>query len=219
MAGKIRIIIVEDQTMLRETLTVMLDGEEDFEITGCWADGEEARQCCRDVEHDVAVVDYLLPGMNGIEFARYLLLQVPQVKVIIVSCVCEARIIFEAFEAGVSGYMHKDSPTRELIDAIRAVMNGEKALSSSLIKTYVDFSLTALHRRKKQPLTDEEKEVLILAARGMSNREIALQLKIPVSTVKLRIRSVIEYLNARDRTHAVTKALMQGIIVIDGHVL
>lgn len=205
--------------MLRETLTVLLDGEEDFEITGSWADAEEAQQSCRAVEYDVAVVDYLLPGMNGIEFARNLLLQVPQVKVIIVSCVCEARTIFEAFEAGVSGYMHKDSPTRELIDAIRAVMNGGKALSSGLIKTYIDFSLTALHRRKKLPLTDEEKEVLILAARGLSNREIALQLKIPVSTVKSRIRNVIEYLSARDRTHAVTKALMQGIILIEGHVL
>ncbi|MHC9539736.1 MAG: response regulator [Vulcanimicrobiota bacterium] len=212
---KIHLIIVEHQTLLRETLTAMLSREEDLKVVGCWTNAEEAMRDCHNLKFDIALVGFKLKGMDGIHFTSMLLEHVPQVKVIVVSSVCEGRIICDAFEAGASGYIHKDSSTQELVRSIKAVNCGEMALSFKLLKRYIDFSLASIPaEQKKLPLNGVEKEVLTLAAVGMSNKEIADKLNLPLSTVKLRIRTVIRQLEARDRTHAVIKALSQGIITI-----
>jgi DNA-binding NarL/FixJ family response regulator len=213
MSRTMKIVIIEDQTMLRETLAFLLSQESDFEIAGNWGDGESALNACRNLDINVAVVNYLLPGINGIQVTRKLLEMKPRVKVIISSCIADARVIHEAFDAGASGFIHKNTSTTELLQSIRAVMKNKRALSSNLLNTYIEFSLAAIPFQPNPAIiSQEQKEILTLAAAGLSNKEISHKIQTPLSTVKLRIRTAIKALDSRDRTHAVTKAISLGLI-------
>ncbi|MHC9539173.1 MAG: response regulator [Vulcanimicrobiota bacterium] len=212
---KTDIILIEDQVILCETMAHFISQQADFNLAGYWPDAESALPVCRDIHIDVALVDYMLPGMNGIQFSELLLQHSPKTKVLIISFVSEARIIFEAFEAGVAGFIHKQASSADLIKAIQSVRQGERVLSPNLLKLFIDFSVSTMPQHiRTDLLTAEQKEILTMAGAGLSNKEISDSLKQPESFVKLRLRGAMKSLNARDRTQAVIKAISQGLIQV-----
>jgi DNA-binding NarL/FixJ family response regulator len=212
----IKLIIVEDHSVLRETLKIALNMEHDFEIVGDWPSAEAALESMDAAPFDVALLDRMLPGLDGVGLTKKLKEMRPDSKIIMLSMVTEEKKILEAFEAGVSGYVPKQSPISELIDTIKKVASGQMVISQGLTESLIMFfTKTKDDPRSKTPLSDEQLEMLNLAADGLTNKEIATKLDLPLPIVKKRFREMFQILDANHRTHAIVKAAKLGLIHIE----
>jgi DNA-binding NarL/FixJ family response regulator len=214
--GNIKIVIVEDQTILRETLVVALNMEEGFEVVGHWQSAEELLDYVECNECDVAVVDNMLPGMDGITLTRALRERFPALKTVILSMHAREEDVLDAFDAGVMGYLPKEISTSELIRAIRSVVSGEAVICQKITKSLMIYCAQLKGPRvESEPpsiLTGEECRMLKCVSRGYSNKEIADLLNMPVAKIKLAFHELFKKLDARDRTHAVVKAFKLRLI-------
>lgn len=214
--SKIRIILIEDHTVLRETIAIALNMENEFDVIGHWGSGEDALKSVADKEFDIAVVDRMLPGMDGIVLTKRIREKYPDASVIMLSMVNEEQRILEAFEAGVRGYLLKDVPISEVIDSIKRVHRGEMVIQKSLTENLITFfSRIRDSKGFHDILTDEQMKVLTHASEGLTNKEIADKLGLPLPIIKLRFREIFHKLNARHRTHAIMKAVKLGILTIE----
>jgi len=220
----IRVLIADDQALVRAGLTALLGAEPDIEVVGVAADGTEALALARDLSPDVACLDIRMPGMNGIEVARALSSSDanPPIPVLMLTTFDLDDYVFGALEAGAAGFLLKDADPDVIVGAVRQVAAGngtlDHALTRRILREFVD-------RRRLQPvtgaradglLTTRERDVLHLLAEGMSNEEIAAALVVEVSTVKSHLARMLPKLGVRSRLQAVVWAYQNRIVKVFG---
>ena len=197
----IRILLAEDQKLLLGAIGQLLALEDDLEVIGRAADGDEARALIEQHRPDMVVSDIEMPGLTGLELAEWLAREYPQIRVVILTTFARPGYLRRALEAGVSGYLLKDTPAEKLADAMRRAHRGERVIAPELALTAFDA---------KDPLTDRERQVLRLAGEGISNAEIGRRLHLAEGTVRNYLSEAIGKLDADNRIEAFRIARDQG---------
>lgn len=218
MAETIRVLLVDDQRLMREGLRVLLELEEGLEVVGEAGDGKEALEAYATLRPDVVLMDVRMPGMDGVEATRRLRERWPDARIIILTTFDDDAYVFEGLRAGALGYLLKDVSGDDLAKAIRTVAAGGALLAPSVARKVVaEFSRLAPPSRPPdeglpEPLSEREKEVLRLLAQGLSNREIAERLVLAEGTVKNHVTTILQKLGVRDRTQAALRARQLGLL-------
>jgi len=205
----IRVMLVDDHTMVRRGLATFLKIFDDLQLVGEAESGEAAVQICADVLPDVILMDMVLPNMDGAVSTRVIRQQFPQVQVIALTSFKTGDLVWNALEAGAIGYLLKDVSADELVDAIRAAYAGRATLSPEVAQTLVE---SATQPRLGLNLTERELEVLKLMVEGLNNTQIAGRLTVSPSTIKSHVSNILAKLDVASRTEAVTLALRHHII-------
>jgi DNA-binding NarL/FixJ family response regulator len=215
-----RVLIADDQPLMRTGFRMILDAEPDIEVVGEAADGEEAIRLAAHVRADVVLMDVRMPRLDGIEATRRLAgprVEDP-VRVLILTTFDLDEYVLAALRAGASGFLLKDAPPEDLVEAIRIVAAGDALIAPSVTRRLLDRFATSLpdpatvRPAALDSLTAREVEVLGLVARGMSNAEIAEQLVVSETTVKTHVGRILAKLDLRDRVQAVVLAYETGIV-------
>ncbi len=214
-----RIMVVDDQDVVRAAFEVLLATQPDFVVVGSACDGEQAVRLCRQLRPDVVLMDVRMPGLDGIAATRRIV-SAPGTapRVLILTTFDLDAHVYDALEAGASGFLLKDATAERLFDAVRVVAAGEALLAPTVTRRLVaEFSRLRVRRRERddtlRALTARETEVLRLIAEGLSNTEIADRLVVGEETVKSHVSRVLTKLGLRDRTQAVVLAYESGLIV------
>jgi DNA-binding NarL/FixJ family response regulator len=207
---EIDVFIVEDQTLMRQGLKILLDLEPDMRVTGEAQDGETAIRQVLDLRPDVVLMDIQLPGLNGLEATEAICAAWPEAKVIILTTFGRDDYVFQAIRAGAMGFLLKDTPADNLLETIRRVYAGEVFIQQEIASRALR-ELIGPQARTIEPLTDREKEVLNLLAQGHSNREIAEDLVLTEGTVKNHVSNILGKLQAENRTQAADIARRYGL--------
>lgn len=204
----IKVLLVDDQGLIRQGLRALLELEPDLEIVGEAENGEQAINLVAQFQPDVVLLDIRMPIMDGVAATREIQKRFPKTKILVLTTFDDDEYVSAALQNGAMGYLLKDTPSEELAVAIRAVHKGYTQLGPGIVKKLLtQFSHAAPTQSPPVPsslaeLTPREKEVLQLIARGASNREIAHQLYISEGTVKNHVTNILNRLNLRDRTQA-----------------
>jgi NarL family two-component system response regulator LiaR len=208
MSEILRILIVEDQRIVREGLVALFEDESALQIVGEAATGEEALQRYAELAPDVVLMDLQLPGIDGAEATRRLCAADPQARILVLTTYATDEFIFAALRAGARGYLLKDASAAELVTAIQAIYAGQTQLSPEVAARLV----AGVGGDGPEPLTPREREVLTLLGRGHSNDMIAADLHIAPRTVKVHVQNILAKLGAANRTEAVTIGLRRGLL-------
>jgi DNA-binding NarL/FixJ family response regulator len=225
----IRVLLVDDQNLVRQGIRLLLEIEPDIQVIGQAANGREALQQVEALLPDVVLMDVRMPEMDGVAATRQLSARFPEIGVIILTTFEDDEIVFDGLKAGARGYLLKDISSEEMAEAVRKVAAGGALIQPSITrKVLAEFSRLASAsdgaaqtpsspagapgKALLEPLTEREQEVLHALAKGLSNREIAEQLVITEGTVKNHVSNLIAKLEVRDRTQAVLKAQELGLI-------
>lgn len=212
---KIRLLIVDDHTLFRESLRTHLSNIEDFCVVGEAADGIQALERVRELAPDVVLMDFAMPELNGLQATWQIKRNFPSTRVLVLTMYDTGPHVDEILRAGASGYVLKRAPTEELVCAIRAIAQGEAFLGPSVAKRVVNGYLEHTRHASpdgEQPLTSRERELLALVAEGKTNRQIADLLCISVSTVQAHRLNLMKKLGLHDRTQLVRYAIRSGLI-------
>ena len=232
MTDVLRVLVVDDQALMRSGFAMMLGAEADIEVVGDAADGADALEQCRRLRPDVVLMDVQMPGMDGIE-ATALIVAEDLAKVLILTTFDRDDYLFDALKAGASGFLLKNSDPDDLADAVRAVGHGHALLAPEVTRRVIErLAVPGAHNnadteadaagldappRPAPPgldlLTGRETEVLRLVARGLSNAEIAAHLVVGEATVKTHVSSCLSKLHLRDRVQAVVLAYEAGLVL------
>jgi DNA-binding NarL/FixJ family response regulator len=219
MSDQIRVLIADDQQLVREGLHLLLDLLPDIGVAGEASDGAAAVEQAQKLKPDVILMDVQMPKLDGVTATRQIQETCPEIKIIILTTFDDDEYIFEGLRAGAVGYLLKDVPSERLAEAIRAAARGEAFIHPSVTRKVVaEFTrLTEReHVRRKQPLVEplspREMEVLALLAEGLSNQEVADRLTIAPGTVKNHVSNILAKLGVRDRTQAVLQAQELGLL-------
>jgi DNA-binding NarL/FixJ family response regulator len=208
----IRILIVDDHPVTREGLHAALDIEDGVEVVGEAGSGEQAIQNAGELRPDVVFMDVRMPGMGGIEAARAIRQASPDTKVILVTVDESRTSISEAIQAGVSGYLLKDTSADELVNAARLAVEGKAVIHPQLTRAFIEEVQTAEKRGDAAALSRREKEILQKVAYGATTKEVAHDLGISPHTVKTHLERIFEKLGANDRAQAVAIAIRTGLV-------
>jgi len=215
-----RVLIADDQALMRGGFRMILDAEDDLEVVGEAIDGADAVRRYESLRPDVVVMDVRMPTMDGIEATRRLTAADPPARVLILTTFDLDEYVYEALRAGASGFLLKDRPPEELVAAVRIVAAGDALLAPTVTRRLIE----EFARRPPAPaappgfetLTEREREVLMLIARGLSNAEIASALFVAETTVKTHVGRVLSKLRLRDRAQAVVVAYESGLVAPGG---
>ena len=214
----IRVLIADDQALLRGGLRMILDAQDDLDVVGEAIDGRDAVEQVHRLQPDVVVMDVRMPSMDGIEATRQLSALVPAARVLILTMFELDEYVFEALRAGASGFLLKDRPPEELVAAVRVVAAGDALLAPSVTRRLIgEFARrpaasAALDMSLVGALSEREREVLVLMGHGLSNGEIAERLFVAETTVKSHIGRVLAKLGLRDRAQAIVLAYESGLV-------
>lgn len=218
MTDKIRLLIVDDQRLMREGLRTLLELEHGFEIVGEATDGQTALDAYAELNPDVVLMDIRMPGMDGVEATRRLCVSWPETRVIILTTFDDDANVFEGLRAGAAGYLLKDLSGEELANAIRTVYSGGGLIEPTVAKR-VMAEFARLHPPARlideglpEPLSKRELAVLKLVSDGLSNREIGNKLGLSEGTVKNYVTSILQKIGVRDRTQAALRGRELGLI-------
>jgi DNA-binding NarL/FixJ family response regulator len=212
----IGVLIADDQALMRGGFRMILDAEPDIEVVGEAIDGADAVRGFERLHPDVVVMDVRMPTMDGIEATRRITALEPTARVLMLTTFDLDEYVYEALRAGASGFLLKDRPPEELVQAVRVVAAGDALLAPTVTRRLIEefahrpgalATPTALGE-----LTDREREVLVLMARGRSNAEIARDLFVAETTVKTHVGRVVHKLSLRDRAQAVVLAYESGLV-------
>jgi DNA-binding NarL/FixJ family response regulator len=214
---RIRVLVVDDQPLIRRALSALLAGFDDLEVVGEAVDGLAAVSAAARHRPDAVVMDVRMPGLDGIEATRRIRAAQPDTAVIVLTTYDVDEYVFDAVRAGASGFLLKDGDADELVRAIRVAVAGEALVApSSLRRLLLEFARAPLvdeaASARIATLTDREREVLMLMAEGLTNTEIATRIVVSQATVKTHVSSVLAKLGARDRTQAVVLAYESGVV-------
>ncbi|MGV9377868.1 response regulator [Nonomuraea sp. NPDC003707] len=212
----IRVVIADDQALLRGSFRVLVDSEPDLAVVGEAATGVEAVTVALEQRPDVVLMDVRMPEMDGIEATRRLR---DVSRVLVVTMFDLDSYVYDALRAGASGFLLKDTPPADLLAAIRVVASGEALLAPTVTRRLIEeFTRTPVLPRVKglDGVTEREREVLMLIARGLSNGEIAEYLQVSLATVKTHITRLLAKLEARDRAQLVIAAYESGLVSAAG---
>ncbi|SFO48384.1 two component transcriptional regulator, LuxR family [Geodermatophilus obscurus] len=213
----IRVLLVDDQPLLRTGFRLILQSEPDIEVVGEAGDGEVALSQVRALRPDVVLMDIRMPRMDGVEATRRLAEFDDPPRVLVLTTYDLDEYVVDSLRAGASGFLLKDVPAEDLVDAVRVVHRGEAVVAPRVTRRLLDrfARLLPAPRTDDAPLpelTDREHQVLLLMARGLSNAEIAGQLVLSETTVKTHVSNVLMKLGLRDRVQAVVLAYERGIV-------
>jgi DNA-binding NarL/FixJ family response regulator len=214
----IRLLIVDDQELVRTGFRLLLETQNDLEVVGEAGTGLEAIELVSELRPDVVLMDIRMPGMDGVETTARLTAAAiePPPRVLVLTTFDLDEYVFGALRAGAAGFLLKDAPRERLLEAIRVVHGGEALLSPSITRRLIeDFAARTdpLQPPKSlEDITPREREVLVLVARGLSNGEIAERLVVTEATVKSHVGSILMKLDLRDRVQAVVFAYEHGIV-------
>jgi len=217
MKKAIRVLIVDDQVLFREGLKTLLETHDDVEVIAVAGNGSEALELAAVKRPDVTLMDLNMPVMNGVEATREMLVREADAKVLVLTTFDDDERIFEALKSGAKGYLLKDTPSAQLVEALRTVMRGESYLQPSIAsKVVAELNRLSAPKAKSatlvEPLSHREEEVLRALAGGMSNKEIGSQLHLAEGTVKNHVSNILGKLGVLDRTQAALKARDLGML-------
>jgi len=218
MVEMIRLLLVDDQRLMRDGLRILLELESDFEVIGEAEDGAKALEAYRQLSPDVVLMDIRMPNMDGVEATRRLRDFDLNARVIILTTFDDNEYIFEGLRAGALGYLLKDVSGEELADAIRKVAAGGSMIEPSVARKVVaEFARLAPATPEAaedliEPLSEREVEILKLVSQGLTNKEIAAKLYLAEGTVKNYVTSILQKIDARDRTQAALRARELGLL-------
>jgi DNA-binding NarL/FixJ family response regulator len=211
-----RVVVADDQALVRAGLKMVLEAEDDIDVVGEAADGEEVLKVARNTKPDVVLMDIRMPVLDGLEASRRLLATENPPKVLVLTTFDEEEYLYEALRAGTSGFLLKVSPPEQLIGAVRTVAAGnaliDPAVTQRVIAAFGRRAAVKPPPPSLQELTARELEVLQLLARGLSNQEIAGELIVGDATIKTHVARVLMKLGLRDRVQAVVFAYEHGIV-------
>jgi DNA-binding NarL/FixJ family response regulator len=221
--SSIRVLLVDDQEIVRRGLTTILKYAPGIEVAGEAGDGEEAVSLAHALQPDVVLMDLKMPRLGGIPATRRICAELPDTQVIILTTYDTDDLVFEGIKAGAKGYLLKDAASETLVEAVRGVMRGESRIDPSVARKVLnEFQRVATEAPARparieadaliEPLTPREEEVLHLLAEGLSNKEIGARLHLTEGTIKNYVSNIIAKLQANDRTHAVVTALRRGLV-------
>jgi DNA-binding NarL/FixJ family response regulator len=214
----IRVLLCDDQALVRGGFRMILDAREDIEVVGEAEDGRQVIELARRIDPDVILMDVRMPNVDGVEATRRLVEAGSRARILILTTFDLDEYVYKALRSGASGFLLKDVQPAQLVDAIRVVAAGEALLAPSVTRRLLDrFADTLPGDEAKPPtalesLTERELEVLKLLAGGLSNAELAEQLFLSETTVKSHISSVLRKLDLRDRVQAVVLAYEAGLV-------
>jgi DNA-binding NarL/FixJ family response regulator len=215
----IRVVLADDQALVRGGLRVLLDAEDDIQVVGEAADGADALDVVRETEPDVVLMDIRMPRMDGLEATRHIAddAHLSDVRVIMLTTFELDEYVFEALRSGASGFLLKDAEPIDLLQAIRVVVTGASLLSPTITRRLIDEFVSRPERRTPTSealdvLTEREREVLALVAGGLSNEEIAAELIISPATARTHVSRAMVKLGARDRAQLVVLAFESGLV-------
>jgi DNA-binding NarL/FixJ family response regulator len=216
----IRLVIVDDQELVRTGFRLFLETHDDLEVVGEAGDGAEAIERARKLRPDVILMDIRMPRMDGVDATARLTSAgiEPPPRVLVLTTFDLDEYVFGALRAGAAGFLLKDAPRERLVEAIRVVHGGDALLSPSITRRLIEDFAARIGPLEPQPallesLTPREREVLVLVARGLSNGEIAERLVVTEATIKSHVGSVLLKVGLRDRVQAVVFAYEHGIVV------
>ncbi|HMO10986.1 MAG TPA: response regulator transcription factor [Actinotalea sp.] len=222
MTGRTRILLVDDQALMRMGFAMVLDGEPDLEVVGEAGDGATALAQVRALKPDVVLMDVRMPGMNGIDATSRIVADHPEVRVLVLTTFDLDEYAFAALRAGASGFLLKDTEPAELVAAVRAIASGDAVVAPRVTRRMLDLFAPHLPRAESpreagtdprlDELTPRELEVLRAIARGLSNAEIAAEKVLSEATVKSHVGHVLAKLGVRDRVQAVIVAYESGLV-------
>ncbi|MFI2202845.1 response regulator [Streptomyces sp. NPDC020192] len=217
-AGTIRVLIADDQEMVRQGFTVLLNTQPDIEVVGQAVDGLDAIARTAELAPDVVLMDIRMPEMGGLEATRRISVEHPAVKVLVLTTFDLDEYVYEALRAGASGFLLKDASADKLAEAVRVVAAGDALLAPGVTRRLIaqfarlDGSRQAPLKQRVGDLTERETEVLALIAQGLSNAEIAERLVVAEQTVKTHVGRILVKLGLRDRTQAAVFAFESGLV-------
>ncbi|HHY58715.1 MAG TPA: response regulator transcription factor [Chloroflexi bacterium] len=218
MTVKIRVLLVDDQRLMRDGLRTLLELEEDLVVAGEAESGETALRAFADLQPDVVLMDVRMPGMDGVEATRRMRARWPEARVIILTTFDDDEYVFEGLRAGAQGYLLKAISGAELANAIRMVMAGGALIDPAVTRKVVaEFARLAPPARAPdaglaEPLAERELAILRLVAHGLSNREIAQRLLLAEGTVKNYVTVILQKIGVRDRTQAALRGRELGLL-------
>jgi NarL family two-component system response regulator LiaR len=208
--GPIRVIAVDDHEVVRGGIRYALLDCDDIELVGEAYSGEDALRVCEQVRPDVALVDLMMPGMDGVETTRAIRERFPQVQILVLTSFHDKNIVPRAMQAGAIGYLLKGVSNQDLVKAIRAAHAGQSTLTKEAMADLIQAA--APSPRLGEDLNERERQVLALLAQGLSNKEIAERLFLSLATVKYHVRLLLSKLGASSRAEAVALAWQHNLI-------
>ena len=216
----IRVLLVDDQSMLRKGFRLFLNAEDDLDVIGEAGDGATAVSMARSLQPDVVLMDIRMPGMDGIQATSLIVANQPQSRVLILTTFDLDEYVIAGLKAGASGFLLKDAPTSDLLAAIRTIAGGDAIIAPAVTRRLLDrFAALLPDPAVPSPattpldeLTERERTVFAELARGRSNREIAADLLLSEGTVKIHVSKILAKLGLRDRIQAVVLAYETGLI-------
>jgi len=231
MSNLIRLLIVDDQEIIRRGLSIILGHQPDIQVVGLARDGVEALALAREKRPDVVLMDIKMPQMNGIEATRQIIQELPETMIIILTTYDTDDWVFDCIRAGATGYLLKDAQADELAEAVRGAVRGESQIdpgvARKVLTAFRDLRTPAhpqhdpirpenesTYPSPLERLTPREEEVLALLAEGLANKEIAARLTLSEGTVKNHVSNILGKLHANDRTQAVLTAIRRGLVDI-----
>ena len=230
-----RVLITDDHDLVRDGYQRMLAREEGLEVVGEAVNGREAVELCRKLRPDLILMDVRMPEMDGLEATRRIKAEFPTTGVLVVTTYDNPDYLLEAIEAGAAGYVLKDAPKQQLVNAVRRTLNGESPLNQELAVQVISRFARGAHQQRGEPatpppdlprpserppggpsegLTAREVEILAHLAQGKSNPQIAQELVISRATVKTHVQRIIAKLGVSDRTQAAVRAIALGLVVV-----
>lgn len=223
---KIKVILADDHNLFRKMLFHLLSDEDDIEVIGEASTGKEALEQCKEKNPDILILDINMPVMDGLEAIRLLHAQNNNIKVIILTAIEDDDYIFKFIREGATAYLLKDTTPQEMLKTIRAAYSGESLIQAKVMKKILNEFCKLSEQKEKnihpttdskalESLTEREKEVLSLIAKGMNNKEIASSLVISEATVKTHVANLMSKLEKRDRVELVLYALKSGFSILN----
>lgn len=215
----IRVVLADDQEVVRLGFRMIIDGEDDLEVVGEAAHGAEAVDAAVDLQPDVVLTDVRMPLMDGIAATRQIVERCPDVRVLVVTTFDLDEYVLGALRAGAAGFLLKDVEPAALIDAIHTVVRGDALVAPAVTRSLIDYAMQqhdaptgSVDPQVLAPLTEREREVLTLLARGLSNAQVATALFLGETTIKSHVSSLLTKLHLRSRVQAVVLAYEAGLV-------
>jgi NarL family two-component system response regulator LiaR len=216
MKNIIRVIVVDDHSIVRKGIRALLATEQGIEVVGEASDGQEAINQARQLRPDVVLMDLVMPKVDGIEATRQISASLPGTRILVLTSFAADDKVFPAIKAGALGYLLKDSSPEELVQAIHQVARGEPSLEPSIARKVLhELSHPTRSELTTEPLSERELIVLRLIAQGRSNREIGEELFISEATVRTHVSNILSKLHLASRTQAALYALKEGLASLE----
>jgi len=216
---KIKILIADDHAVVREGTRQILEQESDIEVVAEAADGEEAVRLAISYKPDVAIIDIAMPKIDGVEATKQIKALCPTIAVLILTAYDDDQFVFGLLEAGAAGYLLKSVRGRELIDAVRRIYAGESVLHPTIARKVLNRFMPSpdklAGKKPSEVLSDREMDVIKLAAKGLSNQDIANELYLSLRTVQAHLGHIFNKMQVSSRTEAVVHALKEGWVTLE----